>query len=82
MIQENTSFAPLRNDLTDLFSRPISYLRLSLTDRCNLRCMYCVTEEESSGGLSKLLHDELLTYEELLRVVRVAAFWPSASPTE
>ncbi|QQG66673.1 GTP 3',8-cyclase MoaA [Desulfobulbus oligotrophicus] len=57
---------------TDLFSRTISYLRLSLTDRCNLRCMYCVTEEEATGCLSKLRHDELLTYEELLRVVRVA----------
>jgi GTP 3',8-cyclase len=72
MLQENTSSALLGNGLTDLFSRSISYLRLSLTDRCNLRCMYCVTEDESSGGLAKLLHDELLTYEELLRVVRVA----------
>jgi cyclic pyranopterin phosphate synthase len=34
--------------------------------------MYCVTEDESAGCLSKLQHDELLTYEELLRVVRVA----------
>lgn len=72
MIQENSSFPPVGNGLTDLFSRSISYLRLSLTDRCNLKCMYCVTEEESAGCLSKLLHDELLTYEELLRVVRVA----------
>lgn len=72
MIQENTSSAPVGHGLTDLFSRPISYLRLSLTDRCNLRCMYCVTEEETSGCLAKLTHDELLTYEELLRVVRVA----------
>ena len=56
----------------DLFSRSISYLRLSLTDRCNLRCMYCVTEDESAGCLSKLGQDELLTYEELLWVVRVA----------
>lgn len=72
MIQENTSAAPAGQGLTDLFSRPISYLRLSLTDRCNLRCMYCVTEEETSGCLAKLTHDELLTYEELLRVVRVA----------
>ncbi|NOQ47458.1 MAG: GTP 3',8-cyclase MoaA [Desulfobulbaceae bacterium] len=58
--------------LTDMFSRTISYLRLSLTDRCNLRCMYCVTEDENNGCLRKLRHAELLTYEELLRVVRVA----------
>ena len=72
MKQEITSTAPDGNGLIDLFSRPISYLRLSLTDRCNLRCMYCVTEDESNGCLSKLGHGELLSYEELLRVVRVA----------
>ncbi len=58
--------------LVDMFSRTISYLRLSLTDRCNLKCMYCVTEDEQSGCLSKLSQEELLSYEELLRVVRVA----------
>ncbi|MCI5145064.1 MAG: GTP 3',8-cyclase MoaA [Candidatus Electrothrix sp. AR3] len=58
-----------KQSLTDLFSRTISYLRLSLTDRCNLKCIYCVTEDEP---LAKLGHDELLSYEELLRVVQVA----------
>uniref|UniRef100_UPI00405702EB radical SAM protein n=1 Tax=Candidatus Electronema sp. TaxID=2698783 RepID=UPI00405702EB len=53
----------------DLFSRSISYLRLSLTDRCNLRCRYCVPPE---GQPPCLAHDALLTYEELLRVVRAA----------
>jgi cyclic pyranopterin phosphate synthase len=72
MIQKNSSFPSVGNGLTDLFSRSISYLRLSLTDRCNLRCMYCVTEDESSGCLAKLDQEELLTYEELLWVVRVA----------
>lgn len=72
MKSEITSSAPDGNGLTDLFSRSISYLRLSLTDRCNLRCLYCVTEDESQGCLAKLGHSELLTYEELLRVVRVA----------
>lgn len=65
--------APLyHSGMTDMFSRTISYLRLSLTDRCNLKCMYCVSEDESSGCLTKLSHEELLRYEELLRVVRVA----------
>jgi cyclic pyranopterin phosphate synthase len=72
MNQEITSAAPGGIGLTDLFSRPISYLRLSLTDRCNLRCLYCVTEDEANGCLAKLGHNDLLTYEELLRVVRVA----------
>ncbi len=72
MKSEITSSTSEGSGLTDLFCRTISYLRLSLTDRCNLRCMYCVTEDESNGCLSKLQHDDLLTYEELLRVVRVA----------
>lgn len=61
-----------RQGITDLFSRTISYLRLSLTDRCNLRCLYCVSEHERHGGRVKLPHTALLSYEELLRVVRVA----------
>ncbi|MGE4560120.1 MAG: GTP 3',8-cyclase MoaA [Desulfobulbus sp.] len=72
MIQKNSSFPTGGNGLTDLFARSISYLRLSLTDRCNLKCIYCVTEDESSGCLTKLNQAELLTYEELLWVVRVA----------
>lgn len=54
--------------LTDLFSRSISYLRISLTDHCNLRCQYCTPKE----GAVKLASDELLSYEEILRVVRQA----------
>ena len=71
---DDTNSGPFEenNGLIDMFSRTISYLRLSLTDRCNLKCMYCVTEDEKSGCLTKLSHDELLSYEELLRVVRVA----------
>jgi len=63
--------------LIDQFSRTITYLRLSLTDRCNLRCMYCMPKEEQERDdqvkTGKFLnHNELLTYEELLRVVRLA----------
>jgi cyclic pyranopterin phosphate synthase len=74
-MSEMNSTPPLNeNGLIDMFSRTISYLRLSLTDRCNLKCMYCVTEDEyeASGCLTKLSQEELLSYEELLRVVRVA----------
>jgi cyclic pyranopterin phosphate synthase len=72
MPDTNTDPSQNKNGLVDMFSRTISYLRLSLTDRCNLKCMYCVTEDEQKGCLTKLGHDELLSYEELLRVVRVA----------
>ncbi|PIE56795.1 MAG: GTP 3',8-cyclase MoaA [Desulfobulbus propionicus] len=60
-----------QNSLVDLFERSISYLRLSITDRCNLTCLYCVPEE-SDDGPCKLSHGELLSFEELLRVVHVA----------
>jgi len=51
-----------------MFARSISYLRISLTDHCNLRCLYCSPQE----GRIKLANDELLRYEEILRVVRIA----------
>lgn len=50
--------------LIDSNGRRINYLRLSVTDRCNLRCRYCMP----AGGVPKLLHDEMLSYEEMLRV--------------
>ncbi len=53
--------------LLDLYRRKINYLRISLTDRCNLRCSYCMPEE----GIPLIPHQEILTYEELLRVISV-----------
>jgi cyclic pyranopterin phosphate synthase len=53
--------------LVDLYKRKIDYLRISVTDRCNLRCCYCMPEE----GISLITHDDILSYEEILRVVRV-----------
>jgi molybdenum cofactor biosynthesis protein A len=49
--------------LTDNHGRIINYLRLAVTDRCNLRCFYCMPEE----GLNWLSRTELMTYEEMLR---------------
>ncbi len=49
------------------YHRTINYLRLSVTDRCNLRCVYCMPEE----GISFLPHREILTYEEMLRLVKL-----------
>ena len=54
--------------LVDHFGRRINYLRLSVTDRCNMRCRYCMPE---SGGV-KLSHQEVLSYEELHRIARAA----------
>ncbi len=55
--------------LIDGFSRPITYLRVSVTDKCNLRCVYCMPE----GGLPWLRRDEILSYEEIETIVRAAA---------
>lgn len=55
--------------MQDRFGRTIDYIRISLTDRCNLRCEYCMPEE----GLTMLRHEDILTYEEILRVVRIFA---------
>lgn len=54
--------------LEDTHHRSIQYLRVSLTDRCNLRCVYCMPEE----GIPLLRHDDILRYEEIVRIVRVA----------
>ncbi len=53
--------------LTDTFSRRINYLRISVIDRCNLRCRYCMPED----GIPLIPHEEILRYEEILRVVRL-----------
>ena len=53
----------------DNHNRPITYLRLAVTDRCNLRCFYCMPEE----GIKYLPKHQVLTYEEMERLVRVLA---------
>ena len=53
--------------LIDNNNRVINYLRLSITDRCNLRCVYCMPEE----GMDFLSHGEILRYEEILHLVRL-----------
>jgi len=50
--------------LKDNYGRPINYLRLAVTDRCNLRCFYCMPEE----GIEWLPRKEILSYEEMLRL--------------
>ncbi|MFH0865616.1 MAG: radical SAM protein [Bacteroidota bacterium] len=52
----------------DRFNRKINYLRISITDRCNLRCEYCMP----SLGIKLLKHDEILRFEEIIEFVKVA----------
>jgi cyclic pyranopterin phosphate synthase len=55
--------------MQDSFGRRIEYLRISVTDKCNLRCVYCMPE----AGLPWLKHEQILRYEEIAEIVRVMA---------
>jgi GTP 3',8-cyclase len=57
------------NGVSDRFGRSINYLRISVTDRCNLRCIYCMPP----GGVPQMPHGEILSYEEVETVARAAA---------
>lgn len=59
--------SPAANRLVDRFSRAHSYLRISVTDRCNLRCTYCMP----AGGIEWQQREALMSFEEILRVARV-----------
>lgn len=52
----------------DRFNRKINYLRISVTDRCNLRCVYCMPEE----GVKLLDHKDILTFDEIVKVTQTA----------
>ncbi len=64
----SNGFMPAR-PLIDPFQRSINYLRVSVTDRCNLRCLYCMPEQ----GVPLMPAREILTLEEIARIVGVAA---------
>lgn len=55
--------------MRDSFDRTIDYLRVSITDKCNLRCIYCMPPL----GVKPMVHKEILRYEEIIRLVRIAA---------
>jgi len=56
------------NPFIDPYNRRINYLRISITDRCNLRCVYCNPHMDDQNMLP---HREILRYEELLRIIRI-----------
>lgn len=55
--------------MIDKYGRNINYLRVSLTDRCNLRCIYCMPEE----GVPKLEHKDILRFEDVIKIVKASA---------
>jgi cyclic pyranopterin phosphate synthase len=67
MANEPHKDALFSGELVDRKKRHLNYLRVSITDRCNLRCLYCAPE----GRIPKLRHGDILSYEEIMRIVRV-----------
>lgn len=55
--------------MIDNYGRNINYLRISVTDRCNLRCVYCMPEQ----GVVSLKHDDILRFEDTIKIVKIAA---------
>ena len=55
--------------MRDQFDREITYIRVSVTDRCNLRCVYCMPEE----GIPCVSHRDILTFDEIVRICRAGA---------
>ena len=55
--------------LADSFQRPINYLRVSVTDRCNFRCIYCMPED----GVPLMPRTDVLSFEEIYKVVEAPA---------
>ncbi|NLM04284.1 MAG: GTP 3',8-cyclase MoaA [Clostridiales bacterium] len=55
--------------MKDTYNRRVNYMRISITDLCNLRCIYCMPEQ----GICKKSHDDVLSFEEITEIVKVAA---------
>ena len=55
------------DNLVDGYGRRLTYLRISVTDRCNLRCVYCMPE----SGVSLINHEDIISYEDILRLARI-----------
>lgn len=55
--------------MIDIYNRKIDYIRISVTDRCNLRCIYCMPED----GIKSVNHSEILSYEEIIHLCEAFA---------
>ena len=76
-VQQHLSIPPLRRDaglpLADVAGRGLRDLRISVTDRCNFRCTYCMPKEVFDADYPYLPHEEVLTFEEVVRLARIFA---------
>lgn len=63
----------MSSDLRDQYQRPLRDLRISVTDRCNFRCVYCMPKETFNKDYQFLKKEQLLSFEEIIRVARIFA---------
>ena len=63
--------------MKDQTGREIDYMRISITDRCNLRCKYCMPGDIETTDMANLL-----TYEEIVKVTETAVTWNPACPSD
>ncbi|RIL88337.1 GTP 3',8-cyclase MoaA, partial [Staphylococcus equorum] len=63
----------MTEQILDKLGRPIRDLRISVTDRCNFRCDYCMPKEIFGDDYVFLPKDQLLTFEEITRITRICA---------
>src|SRR5437868_12986214 len=64
-------YAPMGLPVVDTRNRPLHDLRISITDRCNFRCTYCMPREIFGAGFVFLPSSQLLTFEEITRLARI-----------
>ena len=70
-LPEDLSLEPMKTRIADAYGRPLRDLRISVTDRCNLRCPYCMPAEVFSQSFRFLPKPEILTFDEILRLARI-----------
>lgn len=68
-----SALPPAGQPVRDKFARPMRDLRISVTDRCNFRCTYCMPREVFDGNYAFMPHSALLSFEEITRVARLGA---------
>ena len=70
-LQRPHALAPATGRVEDTRGRPLRDLRISVTDRCNFRCTYCMPKEVFDSDYHFLRHADLLTFEEIARLTRL-----------
>lgn len=61
----------MKSNLLDKLQRPLRDLRISVTDRCNFRCVYCMPEELFKSGYTFMPSEQMLSFDEIVRTAKL-----------